>query len=198
MRLPRKRVPASIEDGGTGARTAQEALAELGAPTLEGDNYFTGENYFGRVHSDTLGTDGDLTLTTVDTVTVERSGGSAVLDFSLLGSNRTLTFQDASGTVAFISDITAGSGTASGQDVVVDFGSSFTQYASTVVTGCSWVASGTKIVATLKADSGKAVEGAVLSFSCVVSDLVVGTGFTLSVFAPFKAKGTYTFSCVGV
>ena len=104
MRPIRRRVPASIEDGGTGARTAAEAVEALGVPSLDGDNTFTGTNSFARVWSDTIGTDGDLTLTTVDTITVSRGGGNALLDFSLIGTNRSLVFQDASGTIALTGD----------------------------------------------------------------------------------------------
>ena len=64
MRPIRRRVPASIEDGGTGARTAAEAVEALGVPSLDGDNTFTGTNSFARVWSDTIGTDGDLTAST--------------------------------------------------------------------------------------------------------------------------------------
>ena len=42
MRPRRLRVPTALQDGGTGARTAQEAVAALGVPSLDGDNTFTG------------------------------------------------------------------------------------------------------------------------------------------------------------
>lgn len=104
MRPIRRRVPASIEDGGTGARTVPEAVEALGVPSLDGDNTFTGTNAFPSVWSDTVGTDGDLTLLTVDTVTISRGGGNVVLDCSLVGANRTLAVQDASGTIALTGD----------------------------------------------------------------------------------------------
>ena len=37
-----------------------------------------------------------------------------------------------------------------------------------------------------------------MSFQTVVSDFVNGVGFPLSVYTPVEAKGTYTFTCVGV
>ena len=92
----------------------------------------------------------------------------------------------------------AGGGAGNSVTVTVDFGSSFSHFATTTVTGQSWVASGSEIVATVLSASGKGSEDAALSFSASVSDLVAGTGFTLNVYAPYKAKGTYTFSCVGV
>lgn len=86
-----------------------------------------------------------------------------------------------------------------GTDVTVDFGSSFTDRASTVVTGQTWVRTGQSIVATPKASSAADLEELlVLGFQAVISDIVNGTGFTLSVRTPVEAKGTYTFSCIGV
>lgn len=82
--------------------------------------------------------------------------------------------------------------------VTVDFGSAFTHFAQTAVTGQAWVASGTSILTTPLAASGQVEETALMSFQPVVSDLVVGDGFTLSVYTPIEAKGTYTFTCVGV
>ncbi len=78
----------------------------------------------------------------------------------------------------------------------VDFGASFTHYATVAVTGQAWVTALSKIVA--MPSGGNPMENAILQFSPTVSDLVVGDGFTLSVYTPAKAKGTYTFSCLGV
>jgi hypothetical protein len=60
------------------------------------------------------------------------------------------------------------------------------------------VAAGSEIVATVLAAAGTVEECALMQFSAVVNTLVAGTGFTLSVYTPTEAKGTYTFSCVGV
>jgi hypothetical protein len=90
--------------------------------------------------------------------------------------------------------VAGGGGGGNAVSVTVDFGSTFSHYASTVVVGQAWVTGTSKIVATPVGT----MEPAVLQFSFSVSDLVVGTGFTVNVFAPFMAKGTYTFSCIGV
>ena len=82
--------------------------------------------------------------------------------------------------------------------VTVNFGSTFTHFAQTVVTGQAWVSSSTSILTTPLAASGQVEETALMSFQPVVSGLVVGDGFTLSVYTPIEAKGTYTFTCVGV
>ena len=82
--------------------------------------------------------------------------------------------------------------------VTVDFGSTFTHFAQTVVTGEAWVVPGTAICVQPKAASGQVEETALMSFQTVVSDFVNGVGFTLSVYTPVEAKGTYTFTCVGV
>lgn len=80
-----------------------------------------------------------------------------------------------------------------GTDVTVNFGSTFTSYASTTVTGMPWVREDSTIIATAQGD----VETSVLCLSWSVSDIVEGVGFTLNVFAPHEAKGEYTFYCVG-
>lgn len=92
----------------------------------------------------------------------------------------------------------APAGSANAVEVVVDFGSSFTHFAETVVTGETWVTVNSKIAVTPIAATGATVETALLSFHPVVHTLVAGTGFTLSVYTPIEAKGTYSFSCVGV
>lgn len=91
-----------------------------------------------------------------------------------------------------------GGGGGNSVTVTVDFGASFSHFAQTVVTGQAWVASGSEIVATPLAATGEDVETALFQFSASVGTLVVGTGFTLSVYSPIEAKGTYTFSCLGV
>lgn len=97
-------------------------------------------------------------------------------------------------------NISGGGGGGGGNSVTVtvDFGSSFTHYAETVVTGQAWVAAGSEISVTPLAASGTQMEVAILSFQPVVHSLVAGTGFTLGVYTPIEAKGTYTFSCIGV
>jgi hypothetical protein len=82
--------------------------------------------------------------------------------------------------------------------VTVDFGASFSHFAQVVVADQSWVTADSNIVATPLAAAGEDVETALLQFSASVGSLVPGTGFTLSVYSPIEAKGTYTFSCVGV
>ena len=94
--------------------------------------------------------------------------------------------------------VSGGSGVSGMVVVTVDFGSTFTHFAQTVVTGQSWVVPGTAICVQPKAASGQVEETALMSFQTVVSDFVNGVGFTLSVYTPVEAKGTYTFTCVGV
>ncbi len=98
----------------------------------------------------------------------------------------------------FDSASSASSSGANSVTVTVDFGASFTHFADVVVTGQSWVTGTSEIVVTPIASSGNEMEVAVLSFQPVVSQLVAGTGFTLSVYTPVEAKGTYDFLCVGV
>ena len=107
MRSIHRRKATAISDGGTGATTAPEALAALGAPTLEGDNVFTGDNLFGTLYSDRVGTDGDLTLFTTDIITLEGGGGarSSAFDLTALtGTGQYMTVPDKSGTIALTGD----------------------------------------------------------------------------------------------
>ncbi len=92
--------------------------------------------------------------------------------------------------------LNAAGGSGNAESVTVDFGATFTHYASVAVTGKAWVTAASKIVA--MPTGGNPMENAILQFSPTITDLVVGDGFTLSVYTPAKAKGTYTFSCLGV
>ena len=168
-------------------------------PGLGTDNVFTGMNTFSSpLQAAVIASDTEMTFVTTDGPRLGANGTTpyVLLDITGISGNRTASFQDSSGTLAYLTDIVGGSG--NGVVATVDFGAAFTPYASVVVTGQAWVAAGSKIVVSPKASTGTEVEVAVMAFSCVVSDLVAGTGFTLNVFTPVEAKGTYNFSCVGV
>lgn len=156
--------------------TPKEQREALNVPSLDGDNAFTGTNTFSgtmlaaAVQSDTLGNDNDLTLTTVDTVTVAR-GDDAVLDFSLLGADRTFTFPDASGVLALIGDpvtlpyvAKSGTYTLQASDAIMEATSgTFTTTLPTAVgvTGRLYVVknSGAGVV-TVDTTSGQTIDGA--------------------------------------
>lgn len=93
---------------------------------------------------------------------------------------------------------TGGSGGGNSVTVTVNFGSSFTNYAETTVTGQTWVTANSEFAVTPLTSGTDEIEIAILQFSPVVFDVVAGTGFTLGVFAPIEAKGTYSFSVIGV
>ena len=94
MRSIHRRKATAISDGGTGATTAPEALAALGAPTLEGDNVFTGTNTFNdRILVGTVQAIGDLTFLTTDVFNFEDGGGTNYVEF--LGAGHSLAFPDA-------------------------------------------------------------------------------------------------------
>lgn len=163
------------------------------------NNIFVDPNEFARLDM----VDADMPrIPDIARVSVSKNSGSTV------GSRRRLNLIEGSGVTLTVADdsaneevdvtIAAASGSGNSVTATVDFGSTFSYFASVVVTGQTWVASGSEIVATVLSASGKGMEDAVLGFSASVSDLVAGTGFTLNVYAPNKAQGTYTFSCVGV
>lgn len=83
--------------------------------------------------------------------------------------------------------------------VTCDFGASFTDKAQTVVTGQTWVTANSEIVAHVKTPSGvDPDEVRLLDMRPVISDLVAGTGFTVTLYSEPEAKGTYSVMCVGV
>ncbi len=91
-----------------------------------------------------------------------------------------------------------GSGASERLDVVVDFGATFTHMAETVGTGQTWVNTAkSRIVCTPKAAAGEEAETPLFEFSPAIHTLVNGVGFTLSVYTPQEARGTYTFAVIG-
>lgn len=97
--------------------------------------------------------------------------------------------------------INASGGGGSGNSVTAacDFGASFTDKAQTVVTGQAWVTSTSEIVAQVLTPSGvDPDELRLLDMKAVISDLVVGTGFTVTLYSEAEAKGAYDVMCIGV
>ena len=81
----------------------------------------------------------------------------------------------------------------------VSFGATFTDSASTVVTGQSWVASGSEITAHVLCGAGvDPLEIAILDFKIMISDLVAGVGFTVTLYSMPQARGDYSVMCIGV
>ena len=79
------------------------------------------------------------------------------------------------------------------------FGGSFTDKAQTVVTGQAWVTANTEIVAQIKTPSGTDPdEMYLLNMDVVISDLVVGDGFTVTAYCEAEARGNYDVMCIGV
>lgn len=95
----------------------------------------------------------------------------------------------------------AGPAGQSGNGVLItcDFGPSFTDKAQTVVTGQPWVASGSKITCDVLTPSGvDPDEMYLLNIRPVVSNLVAGTGFTVTLYSEAEAKGQYSVMCIGI
>jgi hypothetical protein len=91
-------------------------------------------------------------------------------------------------------------GSASGNSLVVDLTTAGDSFTATAVTGQTWVASGTELVATL-ADhpSGASAEEAAAEGAVVtVGAIVAGTGFTVYLNVPGGGIGPYRASIVGV
>jgi len=83
--------------------------------------------------------------------------------------------------------------------VTLDFGASFTDKTQTVVTGQTWVTLSSVITPTVMCPlSIDPDEIRLLDMRPVISDLVAGVGFTVTLYSEPEARGTYTVSCVGV
>lgn len=81
----------------------------------------------------------------------------------------------------------------------LDFGASFTDKAQTVVTGQTWVEATSAITASVMCPAGVDTdEIRLLDMRAVISDLVAGVGFTVTLYSEPEARGTYVVSCVGV
>lgn len=103
-------------------------------------------------------------------------------------------------TVQSIIDLAPGGGGGGNSTTqTVDFGSTFTDKAQIVVTGQSWVTTTSEIVAHVKTPVAvDPDEMRLLEFTTVISDLVNGVGFTLTVYSEPEATGTYEIMCIGI
>ena len=114
------------------------------------------------------------------------------------GANITITTDAGTDTIT-INASGGGGGGGNSVTTIVSFGASFTDSASTVVTGQSWVTTGSEITAQVVCDSGvDPLEIALLDFKIVISDLVAGVGFTVTLYSMPHAKGDYSVMCIGV
>lgn len=76
------------------------------------------------------------------------------------------------------------------------FGSSFTDTAQTVVTGQTWVTTSSAIVGHVLSDNLD--EQKLIDFKVIISDIVDGVGFTITLFTEQEAKGNYSVMCLGI
>jgi hypothetical protein len=89
-------------------------------------------------------------------------------------------------------------GSVSSTTQTVDFGTVFTDKAETVVTGQSWVTTTSNIIAQVKTTTlTDPDEIRLLSFEIVISELINGVGFTITVYSEPEATGAYDIMCIG-
>jgi hypothetical protein len=110
------------------------------------------------------------------------------------GANITLTPGAGSLTIA-----ASGGGSGNSVTTTLAFGASFTDKAQTVVTGQAWVTSTSEIVAQVRTPAGvDPDEMRLLDFEISISDFVVGTGFTVTLYSEPEARNDYEVMCIGV
>jgi hypothetical protein len=94
-------------------------------------------------------------------------------------------------------DISTGGGNSTTQ--IVDFGSTFNDKAQVVVIGQSWVTATSKIITQINTPTGVDTdEMRLFEFDVIISDLIVGVGFTITVYSEPEATGIYDVMCIGV
>lgn len=92
----------------------------------------------------------------------------------------------------------APSGSVNQVRVSVDFGAGYTDKAQTVVTGEAWVTALSCLAAAVLTPAGVDPDDMyLLDFRVVISDLVVGDGFTITVYSPPTATGVYEVMVIG-
>jgi hypothetical protein len=91
-----------------------------------------------------------------------------------------------------------GGGSANGVLVTVNFGAGWSQKAQTVVTGQAWASDTKPLVGTVMVPTGTDPDELfLLDFKVIISDIVNGTGFTVTVYSEPEATGNYTVMVVG-
>ena len=111
------------------------------------------------------------------------------------GTNITIT------TNAGADSVTINAASGGGNSVLVscDFGASFTDKAQTVVTGEAWVTATSNISAQVITPIGvDPDEMYLLDLKPVISERVLGVGFTVTLYSRPEAKGIYEVMCTGV
>jgi len=120
----------------------------------------------------------------------------AILNF--LGTS--MTCVDNGGTLATDCTITGGSGSANVVEVSVSLSTGLGLVYKTTVIGQAWVTATSSIACSPLGvtTDGQTVETVAASgVQSIVSNRVAGTGFTLNVYSPHGASGTYRFGCTG-
>ncbi|UOF79746.1 hypothetical protein [Caudoviricetes sp.] len=135
---------------------------------------------------------------TVYNQTIEDEGTPLIQRTNVNFTGTGVSCTDSGGkTVCTISGGGAGPANVVEQSIAITGGGTFFQ---SVVTGQTWVSSGSKVVCSTFATSvdGLTVEAITVgALDIAVSDLVAGTGFTINVFSPNGLDGTIRVHCTG-
>jgi hypothetical protein len=145
--------------------------------------------------------DGTAARSVVNKVTLNSGGtiySQPTINF-IEGTNVTIGVTTGFDTVDVTINSSASGGGGNSVTTTLAFGASFTDKAQTVVTGQAWVTLTSEIVVHVLTPSGvDPDEMRLLDFKPVVSDLVAGDGFTVTLYSESEAKGDYEVMCIGV
>ena len=116
-----------------------------------------------------------------------------VASLLVAGSNIALSYNDAANLLTV-----SATGIPQTLSVSVDFGAGWSDKAQTVVTGQSWVTANSEFTAQVLTPTGSDPdEMYLLGMRVEISNIVAGTGFTVTVYSEAEASGTYTVMVIG-
>ena len=198
----------------SGTNTGDNAINTTYANDYRAANFIAGTNYlapngsaaaltsFPTFNQNTTGTastiTGNISESQVTNLITDLSAKQNNISLTTIGTSGPATFI---GTTLNIPNYATGGGGGSGNSTTqtVDFGSTFTDKAQIIVTGQSWVTTTSEIITQIKTPtSTDPDEMRLFEFEIVISDLIDGVGFTITVYSEPEATGTYDIMCIGI
>lgn len=163
-----------------------------------GSNDAGTSNAYGLYITNVAGADNNYAIYSNSTATSFFNGDITVPDESYgIGWDGSLEVPTKNAIYDKIETLSSGGGNS--VSATLAFGGSFTDKAQTVITGQSWVTANSEIVTQVKTPSGTDPDEMILlGLKTIVSNLVAGDGFTVTVYSDSEARGSYDVMCIGV